>query len=116
VAVERHDGGGAAVLGWDRPRSDGGGVVLRLFQKWKGEGRREAARAHKMRQWWRRPVGPGRKTTGWGGLAGPNPESGQNSREILFEFQLILKFGRTLKNCTRRFRRDFDMRIFSKIF
>jgi hypothetical protein len=37
-------------------------------------------------------------------------------KEILFEFQLILEFDRTLKNCTRRFRRNFDMEIFSKIF
>jgi hypothetical protein len=37
-------------------------------------------------------------------------------KEILFEFQLILEFGRTLKNCTRKFRRKFDMMIFPKIF
>jgi hypothetical protein len=36
-------------------------------------------------------------------------------KEILFEFQLILEFGRTLENCTRRFR-SFDMWIFPKIF
>jgi hypothetical protein len=29
---------------------------------------------------------------------------------------LILEFGRTLKNCTRRFRKKFDMGIFPKIF
>jgi hypothetical protein len=29
--------------------------------------------------------------------AGPNLESGQNSKEILFEFQLILEFDRTLE-------------------
>jgi hypothetical protein len=29
---------------------------------------------------------------------------------------LILEFGRTLENCTRRFRKKLDMRIFSKIF
>jgi hypothetical protein len=29
--------------------------------------------------------------------AGPNLESGQNSKEIVFEFQLILEFGRTLQ-------------------
>jgi hypothetical protein len=27
---------------------------------------------------------------------------------------LILEFGRTLENCTRRFRRNFDMGIFLK--
>jgi hypothetical protein len=36
-------------------------------------------------------------------------------KEIIFEFQLILEFGRTLENCTRRFRRNFDMEIFPKI-
>jgi hypothetical protein len=48
--------------------------------------------------------------------AGLNLESGQNSKEILFEFQLILEFGRTLKICTRRFRKKFDMSIFPQIF
>jgi hypothetical protein len=128
----------AAVSGGDRPGSDGGRgeVVLRPFQERKGEGHREVAHAHAGWQWWRRPVGPGRKTTGRGELAGlakgrgpeafwqrwpkrrerrvgqpgwkqrrvaagPNPESGQNSKEILFEFQLILEFGRTLEICTR---------------
>jgi hypothetical protein len=36
--------------------------------------------------------------------------------EFLFKFQLILEFGRTLENCTRRFRKKFDMGIFPKIF
>jgi hypothetical protein len=35
-------------------------------------------------------------------------------KEIPFEFQLILGFGRTLKNCTWRFRKKFDMGIFLK--
>jgi hypothetical protein len=35
---------------------------------------------------------------------------------ILFEFQLILEFGRTLENCIRRFRKKLDMGIFPKIF
>jgi hypothetical protein len=30
-------------------------------------------------------------------VAGPNLESGQNSKEIRFKFQLILEFGRTLE-------------------
>jgi hypothetical protein len=38
---------------------------------------------------------PGRKERR--ATAGPNPESGQNSKEILFEFQLILEFGRTME-------------------
>jgi hypothetical protein len=37
-------------------------------------------------------------------------------KEILFEFPLIFEFGRTLENCTRRFRRRFDMGIFARIF
>jgi hypothetical protein len=37
-------------------------------------------------------------------------------KEIPFEFQFILEFGRTLENCTGRFRRNFDMAIFPKIF
>jgi hypothetical protein len=38
-------------------------------------------------------------------------------KEILFEFQLIFfEFGRTLEKCTRRFRWNFDMGIFLKIF
>jgi hypothetical protein len=37
-------------------------------------------------------------------------------KEIIFEFQLILEFGRTLENCTKIFRRNFDMGIFPKIF
>jgi hypothetical protein len=41
---------------------------------------------------------------------------GNAQKEILFEFQLILEFGRTLENCTRRFRKKFDMEIFPKIF
>jgi hypothetical protein len=120
----------AAVLGGDRPGTNGGGVVLGPF--WKRKGRREAARAHTRYQWRRRPVGSGRKTTGRGGLAGPakgrglvavwrrwpkrrerrvgrpgwkerraaagpNLESGENSKKILFEFQLILEFGRNLE-------------------
>jgi hypothetical protein len=37
-------------------------------------------------------------------------------KEIPFEFQLILEFGKNLENCTRRFRKKFDMGIFPKIF
>jgi hypothetical protein len=38
-------------------------------------------------------------------------------KEIIFEFQLIfLEFGRTLENCTRKFRWNFDMGILPKIF
>jgi hypothetical protein len=33
-----------------------------------------------------------------------------------FEFQMNLDFGRNLRNCTRRFRRNLDMGIFPKFF
>jgi hypothetical protein len=49
-------------------------------------------------------------------VAGPNSEPGKNSKQILFEFQLILEFSRTLENCTRRFIRNLDTGIFPKIF
>jgi hypothetical protein len=45
-----------------------------------------------------------------------NQRWAQAQKEILFEFQLILEFGRTLENCTRGFRKKFDMGIFPKIF
>jgi hypothetical protein len=53
-------------------------------------------------QWWpkRRESRVGRQ--GWKERrAAANPESGQNSKEILFEIQLILEFGRTLKIAQR---------------
>jgi hypothetical protein len=112
----------AVVSGGDRPRSDKGGVVLRPFQEWKGEGHREAAARVSRRQ----PVGPGwlagsAKGQGlvavWGrrpkrregrvgqpgwkerrSAAGPNPEPGQNSKEILFEFQLIFRIWQKFGN------------------
>jgi hypothetical protein len=43
--------------------------------------------------------------------SGAGPEFKKN----LFEFQLFLEFGRTLENCTRRFRKNIDMGIFPKI-
>jgi hypothetical protein len=61
-------------LGGDRSRSDEGGVVLRPFQEWKGEGHREvAARASQRRR--RRPVDPGRKTARRGWLGRPKAEA-----------------------------------------
>jgi hypothetical protein len=33
-----------------------------------------------------------------------------------FKFQMNLKFGRTLRNFTRRFRRNLDIKIFPKFF
>jgi hypothetical protein len=32
--------------------------------------------------------------------------------ELIFEFQMNLKFGRALRNFTRKFRRNLDLRIF----
>jgi hypothetical protein len=73
-------------------------------------------------------VGPGGVGLGWptgqglgtgkgsGPMDGLNPELGQNSIRNSFKFQFILEFGRTLENCTRRFRWKFDMGIFPKIF
>jgi hypothetical protein len=49
-------------------------------------------------------------------LAGRIRSQARIQKEILFEFQLIFEFGRTLENCTWRFRRNFDMGIFPKIF
>jgi hypothetical protein len=49
--------------------------------------------------------------------AGLKPELGQSSRnKILLNFIWNLIFWQTLEICTTRFRRDFDMEIFPKIF
>jgi hypothetical protein len=63
-----------------------------------------------------RPGGPalGRGEVGHGWVE--NWRWANAQKEIPFEFQLILEFGRTLENCTRRFRKKFDMGIFPKIF
>jgi hypothetical protein len=42
---------------------------------------------------------------------GPDPREDSNEK-LIFEFQMNLEFGRTLRNFTRRFRRNLDMRIF----
>jgi hypothetical protein len=88
--------GGAGGLG--RPKAEAQWWVAAAAQ-WEGKG-----------EW-----------AGWGGRRGGLwlgriQSRARVQKEILFEFQLILEFGRTLKNCTRRFRRNFDMWIFSKIF
>jgi hypothetical protein len=45
------------------------------------------------------------------------PESKESlTSDLIFEFQWILEFSKTLRNFTRRFRRNFDMRIFPKFF
>jgi hypothetical protein len=79
-----------------------------------------------------RPSGEGGWRLGLGKRGGPREEwAGQRPRpgswaenwiwtqaqkEILFEFQLLLEFGKTLGNCKRRFSNKFDMGIFPKIF
>jgi hypothetical protein len=68
-----------------------------------------------------RPRKGKREWAGRGGRRGGSWLSRIRSRAItqkdfIFEFQLILEFDMTLQNCTRRFRRNFDMGIFPKIF
>jgi hypothetical protein len=41
---------------------------------------------------------------------------GEIQMEMIFKFQMDLEFGMTLMNLERRFRRNFDMRIFAKFF
>jgi hypothetical protein len=95
------------------------------MKKEAGRGRSEA-----KAQWGRRLVaGPSRRgqpkrggVGEWAGRGpkprrlGQKPEMVPSSKKIIFEFQLILEFGRTLENCSRRFRKKFDMGIFPKIF
>jgi hypothetical protein len=72
----------------------------------------------------RRPAGPtgrprpsGEGESGSVGEEGRWPQLGQISRnKILSYFIWNLNFWQTLEFCTRRFRRNFDMGIFSKIF
>jgi hypothetical protein len=49
------------------------------------------------------------------GRAVPVPREGFKM-EIDFEFQMNLDFGKTLRNFTRRFRRNLDMIIFPEFF
>jgi hypothetical protein len=50
----------------------------------------------------------------WAGVGRARPDPREDSNEkLIFEFQINLEFGRTLKNFTRRFRRNLDTRIFS---
>jgi hypothetical protein len=69
------------------------------------------------RRWPKRGGGGSGPTEGQGlGGWAENRRWAQAQKEILFEFQLIFEFGKTLENCTRRFRKKFDMGIFPKIF
>jgi hypothetical protein len=45
------------------------------------------------------------------------PEMGQSSERNSFQISIhFLEFSRTLENCTRRFRWNFDMGVLPKIF
>jgi hypothetical protein len=57
--------------------------------------------------------GEGWAGTGRAGLVGLDPREDSNEK-LIFEFQLNLDFGKTLRNFTRRFRRNREMRIFPK--
>jgi hypothetical protein len=52
-----------------------------------------------------------RASTGEAGLGGPNSEK-KNSFQIKLDFE----FTKALEICRRRFRRNFDIRIFPKFF
>jgi hypothetical protein len=52
---------------------------------------------------------------GWTGPAGPDPK-GDSNGNLIFEFQGFLEFGKTLRNSTRRFKRNLGMGIFPKFF
>jgi hypothetical protein len=54
---------------------------------------------------------------GWlGGLGRLGRTPRRIKWEFDVEFQLNLDFGMTFRNSTRRFRRNFDMKIFPKFF
>jgi hypothetical protein len=55
----------------------------------------------------------GQHGASWAGWAGPRREF---KWKFDSEIQMNLEFGRTLRNFTRRFRRNLDMRIFPKFF
>jgi hypothetical protein len=55
------------------------------------------------------------------GLAGPEAEwaarlAGPKSRKRISELKIRFLFTKALEICRRRFRRNFDMRIFYKFF
>jgi hypothetical protein len=68
-----------------------------------------------------RPARPAERSRPSGGResepARPKTGAGTNSKNKTFlNFIWNSDFWQTLEICTRRFRRDFDMRIFPKIF
>jgi hypothetical protein len=70
----------------------------------------------------RRVSAAGEREGGSGGReSGPAQWTGldyrrDSNQKLIFEFQLNLDFGMSWRNSTRRFRRNFDMRIFPKFF
>jgi hypothetical protein len=73
---------------------------------------------------WAGRFGPGRGWTAWAGqqakdrgVGRPAGPSGLNSEEKFFSNKnWIFEFTKALEICRRRFRRNFDMRIFFKFF
>jgi hypothetical protein len=53
---------------------------------------------------------------GWRGRVGTTgPDPGEKSKwKFDFKFQMNLDFGKNVRNFTKRFRRNLDMRIFPK--
>jgi hypothetical protein len=110
LAMERETGGGPARPACQREEDKGGAG-------WLGGPKAEA-------QWRFGGGGPKRGKGEWAGRGGRRggPWLGRirsrarTQKKFFSNFNLFLEFGRTLKICTKRFRRDFDMRIFSKIF
>jgi hypothetical protein len=59
--------------------------------------------------------GEGWAGAGRAGTVGPDPRKDSN-KNLIFQFQLNLDFGKTWRNSSRRFRMNLDMRIFLKFF
>jgi hypothetical protein len=64
------------------------------------------------------PTGPDREGGGGPRLGWKiREEAGPKSRKRIFELKIgFFEFTKALEICTRRFRRNFDMRIFPKFF
>jgi hypothetical protein len=77
-----------------------------------------AATAPTLLGWrWKKPPGPVGPKTLVGPVQWPRPVGlikQKNQNGFIFEFKYISEFGKTLKNFTRRFRRNLDTRIFPK--
>jgi hypothetical protein len=81
------------------------GTIWRMHQGGTGQG---ATRGR------RRPMGEVGQCGGTG-PAGPDC-SRRFKGKFIFEFQMNWDLGKTLRNFTRRFRRNMDMKFFSKFF